>query len=518
MRSSLSACLPLSVFLLFGALWGLVYSRTLAGPTVRMIEQNEYRQRFELNRSPEDRLEVTESRWLFLPFVFGDFDLQMDVELGEGVDLDVLLRRAEPRTVDGVRQQFAGRFTTLRLSAIGERPRELAPAAGTRGWLSRDVAVQHPRGGGVELGPGHLATVWISARGRTLTANVAGTVLPPFEAEDVYGMLTMTVKGGSAIVHRLEIEPCAAADRWLWSWWVWLLFGALAAASVAGVTVLVARRVPGLGNGPIVLLMVWLLVRRVDTEWCVPEPLPALLGFAGFAAVSWTLTVGERRWWLRALAMLLPVALIAYAMPRLEPEHATVDAIFGEYAGRDIAEAHGQLARGPAGLDDVAHDGPRVFLLGGEPVYNRGEPGDHIAVRLETSLRANLQDSVQVVTTPTIDAWAEQQWRMFDLCYQGFEPDVVVLGVGGFEDVVDVDGAPRSSPQALAALVREIAADCRERGRRLVVFAAPEAPQRWRERLAALAVDDVNVVLARTTDDVEAIVSSLTEAISPLLR
>ena len=121
-----------------------------------------------LTRPVENPLTVRDAQWLFEPRLFGDFELRMEVELGEGVDLDVLVRQVEPRVVGPTLLPFQGRFAVLRLSANGDGP----------GWRTRDAALLGPRGGGVGLAPGLPASVWIEGRGRQLTANVAGRPIP----------------------------------------------------------------------------------------------------------------------------------------------------------------------------------------------------------------------------------------------------------------------------------------------------------------------------------------------------
>ena len=90
-----------SLFLACGAIAGvLVTSLVPAGLAELSVRQLE-KKPFLLARSSDDLVEVTEGKWFLLPFLFGDFDLQMDVEVSEGVELDLLLRQVEPRLVDG---------------------------------------------------------------------------------------------------------------------------------------------------------------------------------------------------------------------------------------------------------------------------------------------------------------------------------------------------------------------------------------------------------------------------------
>src|SRR5688572_19341723 len=174
MRISL---LALSLFVVGGAAAGWLVSNVVP-PALR----GEYLtgKDFVLQRKPDKPVEITDASWFFVPWLFGDFDLRMDVDLGEGVDLDVLLRQVEPRLDGDYLLPFQGRFAVLRLST-----REPGP-----GWHCRDEVLLGERRGGVDLAAGHPATVWIEARGRVLTANVAGKQQGSFVADDEYGMLT----------------------------------------------------------------------------------------------------------------------------------------------------------------------------------------------------------------------------------------------------------------------------------------------------------------------------------------
>jgi hypothetical protein len=63
----------------------------------------------------------------------------MEIELAERAEIDVLLRRVEPRIVGGELLPFTGRFTALRLSTDGDGV----------GWRTREQALFGSTGTGV---------------------------------------------------------------------------------------------------------------------------------------------------------------------------------------------------------------------------------------------------------------------------------------------------------------------------------------------------------------------------------
>src|SRR5262245_57731821 len=175
---------------------------------------------FRLERPNGDPFLVTPQKWLELPMLRADFDMLMDLELGEGAELDVLLRRVEPRPLHGVSLGFHGRFAVLRLSAVADGPP----------WRTPADALLGPAGG-VKLLPGSHATVTVRARGRALLANVAGRTLPEFLAQDDHGGLVLCVRGGTAALHSLQITPVGGGSSLLpihLGWLTALLLGALA--------------------------------------------------------------------------------------------------------------------------------------------------------------------------------------------------------------------------------------------------------------------------------------------------
>src|SRR5436190_6809556 len=252
--------LALSLFVVSGAAAGWLVSDVVPAG---LREQHVVDHAFRLDRKPDNLVKITDASWFFVPWLFGDFDLKMDVELGEGVDLDVLLRQVEPRMTDGQLPPFQGRFSVLRLSTRAAGP----------GWLSRDETLLGERRGGVDLAAGITATVWVEARGRVLTANVAGKQQGSFVADDEYGMLTIVVHGGTAVLHNLVVTARSQPRDWLWSRWLWLAAGAAGAVIAASLARAFGERGPWLAaNALVPPLLAWVSARRADLDLAWPPP------------------------------------------------------------------------------------------------------------------------------------------------------------------------------------------------------------------------------------------------------
>ncbi|MFT4511870.1 MAG: hypothetical protein ACI89X_000977 [Planctomycetota bacterium] len=491
-----TTCLARSLFLVCGAIAGALAAGLVPAGLGDLSARQLAKKPFNLLRSIDDLVEVTEGKWFFEPVMFGDFDLQMDVEVSEGVELDLLLRQVEPRLVDGRLLPFAGRFSVLRLSTEGDGV----------GWRTRDQALLGPKGNGVGIAPGHLATIWVQARGRELTANVAGKAQPTFEADDVYGMTALIVKGGKVVIHRMEITPRGPLSEWSWSRWTWGGIGLLGAALLS----LLALRQQSvkrlLWAGATLVSYAWLLARGIDLDLAFPAmagigmavALPLLL-----SAAVLCMPPNKVKWLLTPLALLavLVATRQAVAWPGLlrsavdvvgdgfqsvqgfvegaarTTDSTEIDAVFGPKAGAQISEAHGLLVRGPTGLADVDRDAPCVFMLGGDLLYNVGMRSDHLALLVEQQLRGMTRKPVEVPSLPTVDGYSSQQWRMFDQFFQAFRPDVVVLGIGPDECAVNEgESEPRSSRTALRDTIRTARKSCEQHGRQLVLFADVGVP------------------------------------------
>lgn len=489
--------LALGFFFLCCAFAGSLVAGLVPEGLVANCQRDIQQKKFVLSRPQDNLVEVTEARWLFLPFLWGDFDLQMDLEVSEGAEIDLLLRQVEPRMVGSELLPFAGRFSVLRLSTEGDGV----------GWRTREEALLGPPKNGVGLGAGHLATVWIEARGRKLRANVAGKAQPWFDVDDIYGMFTMIAKGGKAVIHRLEITPLPWTGMWLYSRWTWAGFGVLSGAVLAVLALLLKRRLRLLSSGLMVVVVAWLLVRDANLDLAFPLVsgmwltliVPLLFGVL-------VVVLPERggKWLLLPVLVVGLFAVLRDAVPwpgltkamseltdrgvrgivdgvvgaAKATDSSEIDAVFGPKAGAQISEAHGLLVRGANGLLDVERDAPCVFLLGGQRLYDLGMPSDHTAMMLATQLQGHLRVPVEVPALPTADGFSSQQWEVFDRFYWPFRPDVVVLGIGA-DECAKIDGTetPRSSRAQVKATIEKARKVCEERKVPLVLFADVGVPR-----------------------------------------
>lgn len=485
-------CLALGIFLICGGVAGVLATGLVPAGLVDLTARQLEKKPYVVTRPSDNLVEVSEDKWFLVPILYGDFDLQMDIEVSEGAELDVLLRQVEPRIVADQLLPFAGRFSVLRLSTDGDDV----------GWRTRDEALLGPSGSGVNITAGHLATVWIQARGRVLTANVAGKVQPSFLAEDEYGMMAMVAKGGKAVVHRFELTPIEGPSMWQWSRWLWGTFGILGAALISLPAMVAGRRRRLFWAGPSLVIFTWLLVRGVDLDLAFPAfaglsmalMLPMLLAIAIVVApkakLKWLLAplvliaalVANRdavRWpgllgtFSKAVHSSFAIVQSVVVNVAKVTDSARIDAVFGPKAGAQISEAHGLLVRSPSGLIGVDKDKPCVFMLGGQLLYDQGMPRDHLALQLGLQLRGQLRKAVEVPCLPTIDGFSSQQWRLFERFFQPFDPDVLVLGVGVDECALTEDGAgPRSSAAEMRETISAARLSCEQQGRQLVLFAA----------------------------------------------
>lgn len=492
------------------ALWFFVLCGGIAGWLIAGVvpaglrQPHLHTQDFRLARKADQPVEVTEARWMFLPFLFGDFDLQMDVELAEGTDLDVLVRQVEPRLVDDHLLPFAGRFAVLRLTTGAEGP----------GWRTREEALFGPRHGGVGLAPGYPATVWIEGRGRHLTANAAGKSQGSHLATDEYGMFTLVARGGKAVLHSLTITPRTQARAWLWSRWTWVGLGAGAAFGIA----LLARRRQApwfVTSGLPLLLLPWLIVRRADLDLAWPPPQAMACLLAGCLLVPLA-RLGNRI--VLLLLVVAAAALLVEADRHLRLDSRAVDEVFGPDAGAQLSEAHAQMVRGPGGLHDVGQPGKRVFLLGGQLLYDRGQPAEHLELLVGRELRAATRQTIVVPCLPTIDGHTAQQWRLFETCFTGYHPAVLVLGIPRDEMAIDgATGAPRSSPGQVRATVAAARAWCEKNACKLLLFADRSLPESLQAVVRDLAADGVPVVTDIDGSAPIDVARRLATAIAPLL-
>jgi hypothetical protein len=202
---------------------------------------------------------------------------------------------------------------------------------------------------------------------------------------------------------------------------------------------------------------------------------------------------------------------------RMRHRHDGVEALFGVDAGNQISEAYAQLVRGPKGLLGVDGKGPRVFLLGGQLLYDRGAPTEHLELLLARDLTARLQKPILTPCLPTVDGWTGQQWRLFQRCFAGHRPQVVVLGVPRDEMAIDAaTGVARSTPADVQRVIADAKGWCEQNGSRLLVFADANLPAELLDAVKAAARDDV--VMARDGASPADLARQLAERLAPWLQ
>lgn len=470
---------------------------------------------FRLERKPADPLLVTPAKWLELPMLRGDFDLLADLELAAGTELDLIVRRVEPRPLGGVNLSAHGRFAVLRLSTLADGP----------AWRTPTAALLGPAGG-LRLAAGSAATIALAARGRSLQANVAGKVLPEFLAADEQGSICLLVRGGTAAVHNLTITPTAAAPA------------IPPIACSAGLALLLAALAWRRRARPLPVLVgaaLWCTATACARTLAFaslpplaqPDPTAELwLALAGapFAAVA---LLRRRIAVLAALATGLGGAVLALAIAagradvaQRFPPTPELDAWLGPDARETAIEVLGQRLRGPMSVHTIEPNDHRVLLLGGQLLWRRGTaPDQHVEPLLTGDLRGAVR-TAEVVALPTEDGWTGQQWRLYERFFTAFAPKVLVLGVPRDECAPDLDGrTPRSSAAAVAATVGAARAHCDSvAGRTLVVVLDNELPAEVAAAARAAAGADVPVVEVLPTDAAIGIARKLAAAIAPRLQ
>jgi hypothetical protein len=374
-----------------------------------------------------------------------------------------------------------------------------------------------------------LATVWVEARGRRLRANVAGKWLPWFETEDIHGGLTLVARGGKAVLRRLAIENLGWPNAWLWSRWFWLIVGAVCGAALA--LVVIVRRAALLraalaGCAVIAYLGYWLAWRAElqPLRFPPPETMFLLLGgnFLLAAIVVWAAT--WRRTLVAAAVVVATVVLQQFVMDvarrDLQSDTRAVDEVFGPLAGNTLGEALAQIVRGPFGLHMPGAPEPRVFLLGGNLLYERfGPPEGHLEPLVRGELRAALRKPVEVVSLPTADGHTAQQWAMFTRFFaSGHRPNVLVFGVPRGEADRGTGLPPRSWPSTVEEALRQARAWAREAGCELLVFTEQGLPADLLAELRKAEADGVPLVTASEGEASPALAKRLAAAILALLQ
>ena len=443
---------------------------------------------FHLNPKPSEPFLIRPEKWLALPALRQDFDMHADVELADGATLDFVVRRVEPRSLDGVSLPFHGRFRVLRVTT----------GSGGELWHTPAEALLN-EGGGTVLAPGSRATVSIRARGRAVEASVAGRPWLQVQAQDDYGGLVLVARGGVVAVHALDITPQQRASGLpLW------LVGRGAAAPLAVLGLLLRLSVGRLLLGGLALVLVTELVRRFALAGLPPlaEPGRTSQLFVALSAgpLGLALCFGGKRLF---VALICAAVLAATAgwwvtslVERRFPPTPELDALLGPDAGEHAVAALARRVPGPLAVHTLKPRERLVFLLGGQLLYHRGAaPEDHVEPLLLGELRRDLANA-DVVALPTVDGWSDQQWMLFELCYADYRPQVLVLGIPASEAAEVVEGQPRSSPEVVAEVIERARRWCKEHGCELVLLADSGLEQ---DLLAALRAAGDGLVVVEVT-------------------
>ncbi|MBX3463374.1 MAG: hypothetical protein KF830_09395 [Planctomycetes bacterium] len=510
-----------ALFVAGGALAGWLVAGLLP-PRPLDDELQVWTEDYRLERRQAEPFLVRDGTWLRVPRLFPDFDLQMDVELGPGMDLDLLVRHVEPRLVQRHKPPFTERFVVLRLTTLRDGP----------AWRTREEALFGERGSGSSLSPGLPATVWVEGRGRQLRANIAGRSTGWWQAEDTEGMFALVARGGTAALQRLSITNRGVPDaawrrRGTWgllgglggalaaAWAAWCGRGRLLSAvgfavGVTGAAALLAATAPlaPLRMPPVAALLALLAAPIVTaTGWLVAAAVRR-------RALAWALGLG--------LAPALGIGGVLVAHAGLRSDTRAVDRVFGARAGNTLSEALAGIVRGPFQLHNAADAQRGVFLLGGRLLYGRlGPDTEHLEPLLAGELRHRLGRAVPVVGLPTEEGQAhtQQQWELFTGFYTGYRPRVVVLGVAQTEGDVDpTTGTRRAWPSTLQATLAAAREHARAQGAALVLFTEAGLASDLFDVLQAAARDGVPFVVADAGEAAAAIAGRLAAAIAPWLE
>jgi len=466
---------------------------------------------FLLERPNGNPFLVTPQKWLELPMLRADFDMLLDLELGDGAELDLVLRRVEPRPLQGVSLGFHGRFAVLRLSAVADGPP----------WRTPADALLGPAGG-IKLLAGSHATVSIRARGRALLANVAGRTLPEFLAQDEHGGLALCVRGGTAALHSLQITPVGGGgglQPFHVGLLVALLLGALARGTGARPAAVCAAAVLLAGAAEIGRRVAFAALPPLAQ----PEPFDELrIVLAGVPLAAAVLLRGRGAAIGSAIGLVAAgwlTASTARAVAARFPPTPALDALLGVDSRETAAELLARRVRGPQSIHAPEPSPHCVFLLGGQLLYRRGAaPDQHVEPLLQGELRRTAKDA-EVVTLPTEDGWSGQQWRLFDGFLWLYRPKVVVLGITRDEAFADAaTGRPRSSPTELAATVVAARTRCTAEGAALVLLADVGVPEELLTVLRNAHGDGVPLVELTDADAASGVAHKIAGAVAPSLQ
>jgi hypothetical protein len=525
-RTIVTRCLALLVLGPIAAVLAALAAESSLPPAPELHEHD-----FRFERKDGSPLEITPDRPLILPFGFGDFELWFELEAPVGGEVDVVARLVEPTLRDRGLAPFHARYSLLRLSTVqdGEpfRTREAAlfdddPAAVARG--------------GVRIAGGLPATVTVSARGRCLAANVAGRRLPTWTCTDAHGQLALVVRGGSALVHAMELraEPrplrllpvgwCALAGLGIGLAIAWLAHARPRGRPLRLAAAFAVLVLGGAAGGRLVLAHV-----LPEAE---AEQLPIVATALAFAPLAIALA---RRIAFPELAVgvLAAFAALEYATrseaPRLRPfEDARLTAYLGEDSGPAAFDVLVPRMRARDAAHTALASGERVVFLGGGPLFESDPDYAHGVAPLACAraARALPPRRFDGATMPTVASHLGQQLACWSRWYErAFDARAIVLALPAWEAEPLVDpnaaavlaGAVAPAPWPLRCLelvaraaagtvvgadpatwsarLADFATRCAARGTRLLLLVDPALATPYREALASVVAQHGLAVL-----------------------
>ena len=482
-----------------------------------------FEREFRVTRDAEHPLVITEDRSQDLPYVFGDCDLDATLEVPEGGELDIVVRKVEFTIRE---KKGHGRFSGLRLSALAE-----GPAWRTREQLLFDTSAP----GGLKVAPGLGATVHLELRGRTATATVAGRKLPPFECDDLRGEIGFVAHGGSGVIRYLHVSEPAFTPQ-LEDWVVSGACAALAAllalfAKARGMRAFLALLLVPAG-GYLAKVLVFSALAPLATP-----SLPSTLLGSLCCLPLWLAVVCPRgRMIVGTLAVALGAAMLELCVRneerRLEPLcDERLDLFFGRGSSTAPYDALCTRLRSRAEIHTPVGDATRVLFLGGEDLFEAGDsPDQWVGVQVAGALVAKLRRPVQGMVAATGDASTLQQFVLYREFYRKLAPQVVVLGVPsdeseprlrvGLRELLQATGGGRHAlPRGSSRLLDLVA---RVRAPAVPASSPEELQETLREAVKWFTAAKVRVVLATGfalgEEHAKAVATVAEELVLPLVR
>ena len=493
-------------------------------------------------------LEITVPGPFGIPQTYGDFDLSVDVELSAETELDIVFRKVEPH-YQGV--QFHGRFHVLRLSTMAEGPP----------YRTHVQALFGDEEGGVQLAPGVLATVQLQARGRRVSGNVAGRRQPWVETADDHGSVLFAVRGGKALLRRLQIRPTPPVGGYL----PWLLAPAIV---LAVSTVMAASGAMRRYRWSLLLIPIgaWASSRLVVGQmlpWTAPDGVTCLLLALWILPLSVALGVLRPRPRLVLASALAGVLVLELGcqreVMRLAPlEDPRLSLYFGEQSGGASLDALVGRTRSVTTGGTLGFGERRILFMGGRLLYEplsrqellegEWEAGELLALHTTDALNRSVGEKVVAVVLPTLKAHSLQQLLLFRTFYLDLAPRALVYAVtqaeletvnggnarrqlervgGGLPSAGFVLGAllrsanpePVATPEDLRQNLDELAGLCREQGIALALLVEMGLPGGFGEVVRSVSDrHGVPICNLDPREDGQARVSCLHDLLLPGLR